>query len=129
MSVISDLNRITCQGAFALLRRKHVQGWHGVRVQEMFRKDDLAAKRRWARNELGVPVPNHRAHLNHRRRRSGLYQHHHRSHHRDRRRGMHRNAQRAMIGILVLRMHMRHLDHGQQRQQNQTHYGRNRQSA
>jgi hypothetical protein len=34
-----------------------------------------------------------------------------------------------MVGILVLRMHMRYLDYGQQRQQDQTHNGHNRQSA
>jgi len=42
---------------------------------------------------------------------------------------MHRDAQRAMVGIAVERMHVRHLDHRQQRQQDKTHHGHQRQSS
>ena len=39
---------------------------------------------------------------------------------RDRRSRLHGDAQLAMVGVAVQRMHVRHLDHGQQRQQSQT---------
>ena len=39
---------------------------------------------------------------------------------RNRRGRVHRNAQLAMVGIRVARMDVRHLDHGEQRQQGQT---------
>ena len=38
----------------------------------------------------------------------------------NRRGRVHRNAQLAMVGIRVERVDMRHLDHGEQRQQGQT---------
>ena len=41
-------------------------------------------------------------------------------HHRNRHSRVHGNAQRAMVGIALQRVHVRHLDHGQQCQQNQT---------
>jgi hypothetical protein len=53
----------------------------------------------------------------------------HRNGNRYRRRRLHRNTQRAMVGIVVYWMRMSHLDHGQQRQQNQTHHRDDRQSA
>jgi hypothetical protein len=40
-------------------------------------------------------------------------------HHRNRRSRVHRNAQRAMVGVALQWMHVRHLDHGQKRQQGQ----------
>jgi hypothetical protein len=39
---------------------------------------------------------------------------------------MHHDAQRAVIGVGVERMYVRHLDHRQQRQQDQAHNGDNR---
>ena len=42
------------------------------------------------------------------------------SYDRNRRGRVHGNAQLAMVGIRVERMDMRHLDHGEQRQQGQT---------
>ena len=48
---------------------------------------------------------------------------------RNRRCRLHRDAQRAVVGILVDRMHMRYLDHGQQRQQDKTHHGRHSESS
>ena len=52
-----------------------------------------------------------------------LDQHDHRGHDRDGRSRVHHDAQRAMVGVAVERMHVRHLDHGQQRQQGKTHNG------
>jgi hypothetical protein len=43
---------------------------------------------------------------------------------RDRRRRMHDDAQRAMVGGAFLRMNVRHLDYGQQREQDQAHHRR-----
>ena len=128
-SIVSGPNGTTWRGALASLWRKHIQGWPGGRVPSSFQKDGLAAGWRRARNELRVPVPNDRAGLNNGRRSSGLHHDHKRSDYRDRSRRLHCNAQRAMVGIVGDRMHVRHLDHGQQRQQDQAHHRRNRQSA
>ena len=49
--------------------------------------------------------------------------------HRNRRRRVHGNAELAMIGVGLQRMDVRHLDHGQQRQQGKTHYRDHRQST
>lgn len=38
---------------------------------------------------------------------------------------VHYNAERAMISISTDRMHMRHLGHGQERQQDEAHNSRN----
>lgn len=85
------------------------------------RKDALAAGGRRARKELGMPVPNDRL----RRKDQGgaldLDQHNHRSHYRNGRSRVYDDAQRAIIGIAAERMRVRHLDHGQQRQQGKTH--------
>ena len=67
--------------------------------------------------------------LNDGRRTLDLDQHHFGCRYRDRGCRMHRNAQRAMVGIGIHRMHMRYLHHGQQCEQNQTHDGRNRQRS
>lgn len=58
-----------------------------------------------------------------------LYQQDHRGYDRNRRRRMHGNAERAVVGIAVKRMHVRHLHHGKQRQQDQAHQDGQRQSA
>lgn len=42
---------------------------------------------------------------------------------------LHRDAQGAMVGIRFQRVHMRHLDHNQQRQECQTQQGRCPKSA
>jgi hypothetical protein len=42
---------------------------------------------------------------------------------------MHRNAQRAMVGVGIYRMNVRHLNNGKKREQNQAHQSRNRQSS
>jgi hypothetical protein len=58
-----------------------------------------------------------------------LHQNNDRRRNRNRRRGMHHNAEWAMVGIRFHRMNVRNLDHGQKRQQDQTHHGSNRQST
>jgi hypothetical protein len=42
---------------------------------------------------------------------------------------VHHHAQRAMVGIAVGRVDVRHLDNGQKRQQDQAHHSRNFQST
>jgi hypothetical protein len=76
-----------------------------------------------------MPVPNGRSRLKYRGGDFDLDENDDRSHNRDRRRRMHRDAQRAMVGIAFERMHVRHLDHGQQRQQDKTQHGDHRQST
>jgi hypothetical protein len=58
-----------------------------------------------------------------------LHQNHGGNRNRHRSRRMHRNAQRAMVGVGFQRVHVRNLDDGQKRKQNQTHESRNRQSS
>jgi hypothetical protein len=66
-----------------------------------------------------MPVTDNCAGLGNRRRASHSDQYHRDRHHRNRRSRVHRNAQRAMVRIALQRMHVRHLGHGQQRQQGQ----------
>jgi hypothetical protein len=66
-----------------------------------------------------MPVADNRARLDNRRRAPHFDQDNRSRHHRNRRSGVHRDAQRTMVGIPVQRMHVRHLDHRQQRQQGQ----------
>jgi hypothetical protein len=58
-----------------------------------------------------------------------LHQHDNRGRNRHRNRRMHRNAQRAMVGVGIHRMNVRHLYNGQKCKQNKTHQGRYRQSS
>jgi hypothetical protein len=58
-----------------------------------------------------------------------LDQHNHRRDDSNRGSRLHRDAQRAMVGIRLQRVHMRHLDHNQQRQQGQTQQSRCPKSA
>src|ERR1035441_6285276 len=118
-----------CRCALASLWRRHVQGWPGGRVQSRIRKDGLAAGWRRTCNEFRMPVPNHGLRLNGGGCGLDLDQYAHRGHNRDGRRRVHCNAQRAMVGIAVQRMHVRHLHHGKQRQQDQAHQDGQRQSA
>jgi hypothetical protein len=50
-------------------------------------------------------------------------------HDRERHHRVHYNAERTMISITADSMHMRHLGHGQKREQNQAHNSRNPKSA
>ena len=93
-------------------------------VQEGIRKDGLTARGRRARKELGMPVPDDRL----RRKNPGgalhLDQYDHRGHRRYGRGRVHHNAKLAMVGGIVVEwVSVRHLDHGQQRQQSKTHHG------
>jgi hypothetical protein len=83
-------------------------------------KETLNAGGRWACVELGMPVANDRARLGNRRWVPDSDQDDCCRHYRDRRSRVHRDAQRAMVGILVQRVYVRHLDHGQYCQQGQT---------
>jgi hypothetical protein len=65
-------------------------------------------------------MADNRARLNQRRGGSDSDQDDRGRHHRNRRRRVHGNAQRAVAGIGVERMVMRHLGHSEQRQQGQT---------
>jgi len=58
-----------------------------------------------------------------------LDQHDHGSRHRNGRGCVHDDAQRAMVGVALDRVEVRHLDDGQQRQQDKTHHGDHRQST
>ena len=93
------------------------------------RKDALAAGGRRACKELGMPVANHRSRLKHRHLGLDLHQHHCGSRNHDRRSRVHHDAQRAVVGIALQRMHVRHLRHSQQRHQDETHNRHRRQSA
>src|ERR1035438_9281017 len=105
----SGLMETACRRALASLWRRHVQGWPGGRVQSRIRKDGLAAGWRRTCNELGMPVPNHGLRFKGRGCGLDLYQQDHRGYDCDRRRRVHGNAERAMVGIAVQRMHVRHL--------------------
>ena len=67
--------------------------------------------------------------LKNRRRPLDLHQHHFGSRNCHRSRRLHRNAQRAMVGVGFQRMDVRNLHYSQKREQNQTYEGRNRQSS
>lgn len=104
-------------------RRCTSEGYSGpwVRLKRKIGRDALAAVGWGACEELGVPIPDERARLNERRGGSKSDQDNHSRDDRNRRSRVHRNAQLAMVGIRVQRMHVRHLDNNQQRQQGQTH--------
>ena len=84
------------------------------------RKGALAADGRWASEELGLPIPDDRARLDNRLGGADSDQDYYSRGNRNRRRRVHRDAQRTMVGIAVQSMDMRHLDHGHHRQQSQT---------
>ncbi len=84
-------------------RRQTWQGSTGLRLKSENRKDALTADGRGTRKELGMPVADGRARLKNRRGTLHLHQHHHGSRHRDGRRRVHRDAQRAMVGIPLQR--------------------------
>jgi hypothetical protein len=98
-------------------------------LQKGIRKDELAAGGRGACKQLGMPVPDDRLRRKNRGGALDLDQHNHGGRDRDGCGGVHHDAQRAMVGIAVERMHVRYLDHGQQRQQGKTHHGDQRQSS
>lgn len=74
-------------------------------------------------------MPDDRAGFIDRRGSRNPHQHHRSRGYRNWRRRVHDDAQGAMVGIAVERVHMRHLDKSQERQQDKTHQCRRRQSA
>jgi len=91
-------------------------------------KAALAAGGRGARKELGMPVTGNRLRLKNRGGGPDLDQHDHGRSDGYGRCRVHHDAQRATVGIGVHLVNVRHLDHGQQRQQDNTHNGGQRQS-
>jgi hypothetical protein len=73
--------------------------------------------------ELRMPVTDDRARSEDRGRRFDLDQGDHCSRYCDGRGCMHDNAQRAMVGVALNRMDVRHLDYGQQRKKDKAHDG------
>jgi hypothetical protein len=65
-------------------------------------------------------MSNNRARLNQRRGAPEADQDNRHREHRNRRGRLHGDAQRAVVGITFQRVHVRHLDHGQQRHQGET---------
>ncbi len=76
-----------------------------------------------------MPVPGDRAGLKNRRSALDLDQNYYCGRDRHRRRRMHHDAQRAVVGIGVYLVHVRDLRHGQQCQQSQAHQGDQLQST
>ena len=75
-----------------------------------------------------MPIACNRTSLKCRRPRLQLNQNNNRRGQCHRRSRMQQDAKWAVVGIRVYRMHVRRLNHSQQRQQNQAHHGDNRQS-
>jgi hypothetical protein len=97
---------------------------------ETLRDRGLAqAAGRWrACKKLGMPIACNRARLKNWRSSLYLNQDNDRGSYGDRRGCLQQNAKRAVVGIGVYRMHVRHLNYGQQRQQDKAHHGDHRQS-
>ncbi len=68
-----------------------------------------------------MPVADDRPRFENRGRRFDLDQDDDCSRYRNRRGGVHDDAQRAMVGVALNGMDVRHLDYGQQRKKNKTH--------
>jgi hypothetical protein len=75
-----------------------------------------------------MPIPRDRSRFKNRRSRLYLNQNDNRRGQDDRRGRLQQNAKRAVVGIGVHRMHVRHLNYGKQRQQDEAHHGHHRQS-
>jgi hypothetical protein len=88
----------------------------------------LAAAGRGTNEELGVPIAGDRLRLENGRAGLDLNQNNNGSCNRDGRGCMEQDAEGAVVGIGIDRMHVRHLDYGEERQQDKTHDGDHRQS-
>jgi hypothetical protein len=128
-SIVSGVGRISLGGCLYFSFGEGGSGLPQSIVQKGIRKDGLAAGGRGTRKELGVTVPDDRARLKDWGAGLDMDQHDHGGRDRDGRCRVHYDAQRAMVGIAVERMHVRYLDHGQQRQKGKTHHGDQRQST
>jgi hypothetical protein len=76
-----------------------------------------------------MPHSNYGSRIENRNRCSDLHQDDNRCRHLYRSHGVHHDAQRTVVGIIVERVHVRYLDHGQQRQQSHAHDGRDRDAS
>ena len=76
-----------------------------------------------------MPIAGDRARLKNRRSGLDLNQNDNCRRQGNRRGSVQQNTKRAVVGIGIYRMHVRHLDYGQQRQQDQAHDGDDRQSG
>jgi hypothetical protein len=94
------------------------------------RKDALAADRRGPNKERGVPVPSDLTNVKRNwPRRPDPDQDHHDQHDHHGHDRVHRDAQCAVISIVIRRVEVRHLDNGKQRYQDQAHNRRHPQSV
>jgi hypothetical protein len=96
----------------------------GIRnlTENLDRKDVLAASGRRAVEEGGMPISTNRTNFKRRLRCRSEPDHDNADcHDHERHDRVNYNAERAMISITADRMHMRHLGHGQKRQQDQAH--------
>ena len=98
-------------------------------IQEGIRKDGLAAGGRGAREKLGMPVPDDRLWRKNLCGSLDPDQHDYGGCDRDGRCCVHHDTQRAMVCIAYERVRVRYLDDSQQRQQDKTHHGDQRQST
>jgi len=101
----------------------------GGQLQGRSRKDALTANWRRPGKQLGMPVPNYDNGFNERRGGAKIDQDDQGSRHRYWGGCVHDDAQRATVGVALDRMDVRHLHHGQQRQQGKTHHSGQGQSA
>lgn len=88
----------------------------------MNRNDALAAAGRGANEELGLPEAGNRVRLKNRCGGLKLDQDDNGGGYGDGRCRVHHDAERAMVGVAIDGMDVRHLNDGQQRQQNKTHH-------
>jgi hypothetical protein len=86
-------------------------------------RPELALDGAWrgSREQLRMPIACNRVRLKGGDKALNVYQHNNRCRCRDRRRRMHNDAKRAVVGVRVYLVNVRHLDHGNQHQQEQTH--------
>ena len=117
---------VTSRGSIA---RRNGLCANGIRLKLEDREKALAAYRRGACKELGMPITGDRSRLKNRSAGLDLDQNYCGSGNRYGRGRVHHDAERAMIGIGFHRMHVRHLDKSQQRKQNQADQGHCRQST
>ena len=114
------LTRSACRN-IPLQRRLKRTARNGNQAELEMLESPLAGGWGRTREELRVPVTNDRSRFEHRRRRFDLDHDDHGSRHRNGRGCVHDDAQRAMIGVALDGMDVRHLDDSQQRKQDKTH--------
>jgi hypothetical protein len=80
-----------------------------------------SGRRRRTDEERGMPDARHHTNFRRRRGRAHRYQNDNRNGHADRRHGVHHYAQRAMVGIGLMRVNVNNLNERQQKYQEKTH--------